>query len=248
MKSGRRCVTIVQAARYASLGVLAACCGCATVPDPHPRDPLEAFNRGVFVFNDAADRVVFKPAATVYRDLMPRLARVGVANFLGNLDDTWSFVNSVLQLNGTSAVDNFMRFGVNTVMGLGGILDVASEMGIERHREDFGQTLGRWGVATGPYLVLPFVGPSTLRDLIAMPVDARADIVSHISDIPARNVLKLLDVLETRTGLLSISSTLDEVALDKYGFTRDVFLQRRRNAVFDGNPPEPGAGARPDNR
>jgi phospholipid-binding lipoprotein MlaA len=228
------------------VGVLAvACTGCATPPDANPRDPLESFNRGVFQFNDGVDKALFKPAATVYRDLTPALVRTGVGNFLGNLDDVWSFVNSVLQLKPRAAVNNFMRFNVNTVFGLGGILDVASAAGIERQREDFGQTLGRWGLPPGPYLVLPFLGPSTVRDTAALPVDMAADIVGNLDHIATRNSIKLIDLLDTRAGLLPAGDALDEVALDKYSFTRDAFLQRRRNAVYDGEPPEEAPDTRP---
>lgn len=228
--------------------LLASLSGCATGPNANPSDPWEPLNRGVFAFNDAADRALFKPAATVYRDLTPALVRAGVTNFFGNLDDAWSFVNSVLQFKPVSAADNFMRFSVNTVFGIGGIFDVASEMRIERHREDFGQTLGRWGVGAGPYLVLPLLGPSTLRDTVALPVDFKGDIAANVNDIPIRNSLKILDQLDTRAGLLSVTSTLDDAALDKYSFTRDAFLQRRRNAVFDGDPPEEPADDKPTSR
>lgn len=218
--------------------MLSTMSGCATRLNADPRDPWESFNRGVFSFNDAADKALFKPVATVYRNVTPSLVRAGVSNFFGNLDDAWSFVNSLLQLKMTAAVNNFMRFNVNTVMGIGGIFDVATEMRIERSREDFGQTLGRWGVAPGPYVVLPIFGPSTLRDTVALPVDFKGDIAANLNNVAARNSLKVLDQLETRAGLLSFSNSLDEVALDKYSFTRDAFLQRRNNAVFDGNPPE----------
>lgn len=247
MKIASRPVAAFQTAQWVMLtGVmLASLCGCATGPNANPHDPLEPFNRGVFTFNDAADRALFKPAATIYRDVTPALIRAGVTNFFGNLDDAWSFVNSALQAKGEAAARNFMRFSVNTVLGLGGILDIASEMRIERQREDFGQTLGRWGIAPGPYLVLPLLGPSTLRDTLALPVDFKGDIVTNIDRIPTRNALKVLDLLDTRTGLLSVTSALDEVALDKYSFTRDAFLQRRANSVFDGNPPDEGADAKP---
>ncbi len=217
--------------------VLMACHGCATVQAPDPRDPMESFNRGVFAFNEGLDKAVFKPAATVYRDVTPQLVRTGVGNFLGNLDDAWSSVNSLLQFKLRDAVDNFMRFGVNTTFGLFGVLDVASELQIFRHSEDFGQTLGAWGVGTGPYLVLPLFGPSTLRDAAALPVDFKGDLASHTNDIPLRNSLRVLNVIDTRAGLLGVSSALDDVALDKYSFARDAFLQRRSNAVYDGNPP-----------
>ena len=225
--------------------MLATVSGCATRMNADARDPWESFNRGVFSFNDAADKAIFKPVATVYRDVTPALVRTGVGNFFGNLDDAWSFVNSLLQLKIVAAVDNFMRFNVNTVMGIGGIFDVASEMRIERHREDFGQTLGRWGVGPGPYIVLPLLGPSTLRDTVALPVDFKGDIAANLSHVPTRNTLKVLDQLDTRASLLSVSNSLDEVALDKYSFTRDAFLQRRNNAIFDGNPPEDDAQEKP---
>ena len=131
-----------------------------------------------------------------------------------------------------------MRFNVNTFLGLGGVLDIASEARIERQREDFGQTLGYWGVPSGPYLVLPFLGSSTVRDTVALPVDMAADIVGNLDHVPTRNSIKVVDLLDTRAGLLRASDALDEVALDKYSFTRDAFLQRRRNAVFDGDPPD----------
>ena len=246
-------MTVVSASMAILLGrglvfsvlVVVSVCGCASGPNANPRDPWEPLNRGVFALNDAADRAVFKPAATLYRNLVPSLVRAGVTNFFGNLDDAWSFVNSALQFKPAAAADNFMRFSVNTVIGLGGIFDVASEMRIERHREDFGQTLGRWGVGTGPYVVLPLFGPSTLRDAIALPVDVKGDIAANVDHVPTRNALKVMDQLDTRARLLSVTDSLDEVALDKYSFTRDAFLQRRRNAVFDGNPPELDADDKP---
>ena len=218
--------------------VLLACHGCATQQAADPRDPLESFNRGVFAFNEGLDKAVLKPVATVYRDVTPQLVRTGVGNFLGNLDDAWSFVNSLLQFKMRAAVDNFMRFGVNTTFGLFGVLDVASEMQINRHTEDFGQTLGVWGFGTGAYLVLPVFGPSTFRDTLALPVDFSGDLTAQAGDVATRNSLRALNVIDTRANLLGLSSALDDVALDKYSFTRDSFLQRRRNAVYDGNPPE----------
>jgi phospholipid-binding lipoprotein MlaA len=230
----------IRGARYiaSAVLVLAAGYGCASVPNPDPRDPIEPFNRGVFAFNEGLDQAIFKPAAIVYRDVTPQLVLTGVGNFLGNLDDAWSFVNSLLQGKLRHSVDNFFRFGVNTTFGLFGILDVADEMQIERHSEDFGQTLGVWGFGTGPYLVLPFFGPSNIRDAIALRVDSNGDPISHVNDIGARNSLRVLNVIDTRAGLLGLSTSLDEVAFDKYSFTRDAFLQRRRNAVYDGDPPE----------
>lgn len=222
--------------------LLLAGAGCATVKTADPRDPLEAFNRSMFSFNDELDKAIFKPAATIYRDATPQLVRQGVSNFLGNLEDVWSFVNSLLQGKPAAAAQSFMRFNVNTVFGVGGVFDIASDIRLERQREDFGQTLGVWGFPAGPYVVLPVFGPSVMRDLVAWPVDIKGDIVSRIADIPVRNTLKLLDQLDTRASFLSLGTALEEGALDRYSFTRDAFLQRRRNAVYDGNPPDEPVG------
>lgn len=214
---------------------------CATGPNANPRDPLEPFNRGVYHLNDAVDRAVIKPVATAYRDVLPSPIRTGVNNFFNNLQDAWSAVNNALQLKGEAAGNSLVRFGVNTFLGLGGVLDIASEMQIERHTEDFGQTLGHWGVGAGPYLVLPLLGPSTVRDTLALPVDAQGNLVSGISDVPTRNAATALSLLDRRSRLLAASDLLDQVALDPYTFTRDAFLQGRRNSVYDGNPPDEDA-------
>jgi phospholipid-binding lipoprotein MlaA len=218
------------------LGLIMA--GCATGPNANPADPLEPFNRGVYKFNDAVDRTVFKPVATTYRDVTPTLVQRGISNFFNNLEDAWSVVNNVLQLKGEAAGDSFFRFGVNTFMGLGGVLDVATEMRIERHPEDFGQTLGYWGMGPGPYIVLPILGPSNLRDTVALPVDIKGDAVTHVEDVAARNSLWALRATDDRADLLKAEAVLDQAALDKYSFIRDAYLQRRRNAVYDGNPPD----------
>lgn len=212
---------------------------CASGPAANPQDPLEPFNRSMFEFNEALDRTVLKPVATAYRDATPELARRGVGNFFNNIEDAWSFVNNVLQFKGEAALSSLMRVCFNTVFGFGGVLDIASEMQMDRHTEDFGQTLGRWGVGSGPYVVLPFFGPSTVRDTVALPVDKTAgDPVTKIDDIPVRNTLWTLRLVDNRAQLLKAGEVLEEVALDKYTFIRDSHLQRRRNAVYDGNPPE----------
>jgi phospholipid-binding lipoprotein MlaA len=212
--------------------------GCASGPNANPRDPLEPFNRGVYKFNDAVDRAVLKPVATAYRDATPVRVRQGVGNFFGNLEDIWSFVNNALQFKGQPAIDSLRRFGVNTFMGWFGIFDVATEMDIEKHTKDFGHTLGYWGVATGPYLVLPLLGPSTVRDTVALPVDWKGDIVSSVEHIPTRNTATVLRAVDNRSDLLKASTMLEEAALDKYTFTRDAYLQRRRSVIFEGNPPD----------
>lgn len=207
--------------------------GCATVENPNPRDPWEGMNRQTHAFNEGVDRVVLKPVATVYRDKVPPLVRTGVSNFFGNLHDAWSAVNSLLQFRLQDAEENFARFHLNTMFGLFGIFDIASDAGIERHREDFGQTLGRWGIPTGPYLVLPLLGPSSVRDAAALPVDWRYDIISSFRPIAARNTVYGVRAVDTRANLLRVSSVLEEAALDKYSFVRDAYLQRRRAEVYD---------------
>ncbi|WP_198969546.1 MlaA family lipoprotein [Xylophilus sp. ASV27] len=207
--------------------------GCATTGAegraPNPRDPFEPFNRGVFEFNDALDRAVFKPVATVYRDVTPSPVRTGVGNFFRNLTEPWSFVNNLLQLKVRDAGETWIRFAVNTVFGLGGVIDIAGAADIERHPQDFGQTLAYYGVPTGPYLVLPLLGPSTVRGTAALPVDTAGNLLAHVHDVPVRNSLYVLRIVDTRASFLRASAILDEAALDKYSFTRDSYLQLRRN-------------------
>jgi len=229
------CGGVWRAGLLLSLAVLA---GCATGPTADPKDPLEPFSRGVYKFNDVVDRAVLKPVATAYRDVLPSPVRTGVTNFFANLQDAWSIVNNALQLKGEAASNSLVRFGVNTVFGLGGVLDIATEMQIERQTEDFGQTLGYWGVGAGPYLVLPLLGPSTVRDTAALPVDAQGNLVSGVNDVSTRNSLTGLNLLNRRSRLLDATKMLDQVALDPYTFTRDAFLQRRQNDVYDGYPPD----------
>ncbi|WP_261802566.1 VacJ family lipoprotein [Variovorax sp. PAMC28562] len=229
---------MVRFAHWATAAVLlASTFGCAAVSGqaPNPADPLEPFNRSVFRFNEGVDRAVLRPVATAYRDTLPLMVRTGVSNFFGNLGDVWSLANNVMQLKLQNSAETFMRLNVNTIFGLGGLLDIASEAGIERHREDFGQTLGRWGVPTGPYVVLPLLGPSTVRDTAALPVDHYGDVLSVVHDIGARNSLYALRVVDERATFLRAGQMLDEIALDKYSFTRDAFMQHRRSEVSGGS-------------
>lgn len=216
----------------AGLLILLSLQGCAT--GPNPRDPFEPFNRSVMRFNDGLDEAIIKPVAQAYQGAVPSPVRTGVNNFFGNLSDVWSFVNNVLQAKPQAAADSFVRVGVNTLIGLGGVLDWATVMGIERHREDFGKTLGRWGVATGPYLVLPVLGPSTVRDTAALVVDSKGDLVMQIDNVATRNSLYVLRAVDLRANLLRAGDVLDQAALDKYTFTRDSYLQRR-GAVIETN-------------
>jgi len=217
---------------------LAVLAGCATGPNANPKDPLEPFNRGMYQFNDAVDRAVLKPVATAYRDVLPAPVRTGVTNVFANAKDGWSIINNALQFKWQATGDSLMRFAVNTLFGMGGILDIASEMQIERHTEDFGQTIGYWGVGAGPYVVLPLLGPSTLRDTLVLPVDGQGDLANSVGDVPVRNSLITLNLVNQRSRFLDASAMLDQVALDPYSFTRDAFLQRRQNEVYDGDPPD----------
>lgn len=216
----------------AAVGLLVSLlAGCATNPDANPRDPWEPFNRGVYEFNDAVDTAVMKPVAEVYSDVTPDLIRTHISNFFGNLGDAWSFVNATLQFRPKEAAENLMRFNLNTFLGFGGILDIASEMGIERTKLDFGQTLGRWGVPAGPYLVLPLLGPSSVRDAAGLGLESSGDLIMRIGHVPTRNSLYGLRVVEKRANLLRATSMLEGVALDKYSFTRDAYLQRRDSQI-----------------
>lgn len=221
---------------------------CATVANPDPRDPLESFNRGVFSFNDAVDRTVVKPVATVYRDITPQWVRARVGNFFGNLTDVWSVFNNAIQLRGQDFGDSMGRVMINTTIGIGGLFDVASDLNIERHTADFGLTLGRWGVAPGPYIVLPLLGPYTLREVVALPMDQQGNLVNQIADEGTRTGLTVLNVVDLRAQYLRAGDVVEGAALDKYSFMRDSYLQRQRNRVYDGNPPEedtdPGSDAK----
>lgn len=228
----RRTVRLSMMAVFATLTV-----GCASGPSTHPRDPWESYNRSMSTINEKLDAAVLKPAATVYKTVTPPLVRTGVHNFFVNLSEPWTAFNAALQLNGLAAVETIMRFSVNTFFGLGGLLDIASEIGIERHRQDFGQTLGIWGVPSGPYFVLPVYGPSTVRDAAAFSIETRADPLTNQTNLTVKDTLMILRALDLRTSLLRAGNILEAAALDKYTFARDIFLQRRDNFVFDGRDP-----------
>lgn len=219
------------------LGTLLLLQACATVKSADARDPWEPMNRSVYQFNDAVDTIAIKPAAQLYVKVLPSMVRTGVSNFLGNLGDVWSMANSAMQLKGQATVETFMRININTFIGLAGFLDVASEMGIEKRREDFGQTLGHWGVASGPYLVLPLFGPSTLRDAVAFPVDMQGNVTQRLNDEATRYSLLAVRLVDTRSGLLKTVDVIKAASLDPYSFVRDAYLQKRQNDIYDGNPP-----------
>jgi phospholipid-binding lipoprotein MlaA len=204
----------------------------------HPADPFEGFNRSVFAFNESIDKAVLIPVATRYRDVVPEPARRVVGNFFGNVSDAWSAVNHFLQGKPKSGVEMTMRVATNTVLGIGGLLDVASEAGLERQEEDFGQTLGKWGFGAGPYLVIPLLGPSSVRDAAGLPLDRSASPALAFKEDVDRFGLVTLNFVDTRARYLSAGRLLDEIALDRYSFLRDAYLTRRRSQVHDGEPPE----------
>lgn len=231
--------------RLALLWLVLVCAGCATVQPaaapPHKDDPFEAWNRKVFSFNQAIDDAVLRPVATAYAEVVPEVVRQGVGNFYANLADAWSAVNNLLQGKALYAAEVAFRFGVNTLFGIGGVLDVASEMGVERHYEDFGQTLGVWGLDAGAFLVWPLIGPSTVRDSLALPLNYAASPMYLFNvDLWGQFGIWTLQLVNTRAGLLGASKMLDDIALDPYTFVRDAYLQRRRSQVLDGEePPTP---------
>ena len=232
-----RSVALVLVRGLAMVAFVAVVTGCATRPGGSPRDPWEGYNRSMTQINEKIDAAVLKPAATVYTKVTPALVRTGVSNFFSNLTEPWSAMNAVLQLKGLAAIETFMRFSINTFFGLGGLLDIASDIGIEQHYQDFGQTLARWGVPSGPYFVMPIYGSSTVRDAAAFGLELQADPVNNLTNLTLKDTLVILRGLELRSSLLRAGNVLEEAALDKYTFARDVFLQRRDNLVFDGKEP-----------
>ena len=218
------------------LAALAAS-GCATSPDADPRDPLEPMNRAVYKFNDTFDDWVAKPVATVYRDALHIEIRSRVSNFFSNIQDIFIGVNNFLQGKLQEGVEDWARFAFNSTFGLAGIHDVASDMGIEKHNEDFGQTFGYWGVGPGPYIILPFLGSSTARDTVGTAVDYYFAPLADVRPIALRNTLYGVYLINTRAELLEASNILEQAALDRYVFQRDAYLQRRRSLIYDGSPP-----------
>jgi phospholipid-binding lipoprotein MlaA len=211
--------------------------GCASGPERDPRDPLEPMNRAVYKFNDTFDEAIAKPVAGAYRDVLHVEIRNRVSNFFSNIQDIFIGVNNLLQGKLQDGVEDWARFAFNSTIGLLGIHDVASDMGIEKHNEDFGQTFGRWGVGSGPYLILPFLGSSTVRDAAGTGVDWYVAPLQHARPIALRNSLYGLYLINTRAEYLDASSLLEQAALDRYIFQRDAYLQRRRSLIYDGSPP-----------
>jgi len=223
------------------LAAVAVVSGCATIPADagnDARDPIESFNRQVFEFNDVVDRAVLKPVAQAYRFVLPEPVRDCLGNAFSNLREPSNAINNFLQGKAIDAISDTCRFVVNSTVGLLGCFDPARQMGLEKHNEDFGQTLGRWGAGPGPYLVLPILGPSSVRDAVGtLVVESYLDPNFYINDIPVRNWILGTRVVDQRAQLLQADDLISGAALDKYRFIRDGYLQRRRSLVYDGNPP-----------
>jgi phospholipid-binding lipoprotein MlaA len=209
--------------------------GCAT--SGNPKDPIEGFNRAMFTFNEGVDKAVIKPAAQGYEAALPLPLRTGASNFFANIADVFISVNNLLQGKPAEAASDIGRVAVNSTIGILGLFDVASDLGMEKHDEDFGQTFGRWGVGDGAYVVVPLLAPHTARDLVGEVLDWKVDPVMHVDDVPTRNVLLVTRLIRDRAAQLPADKLIEEAALDKYSYIRDAYLQRRRFKIYDGNPP-----------
>ena len=217
---------------------------CASIPagvEPSPRDPWESFNRSVFEFNEGLDKYLLKPVVAAYRFILPEIVRDGIYNFFSNYSDIYTALQNLLQGKPDLAFNDLMRVAVNTIFGLGGLMDVATPGGLPKHKEDWGQTFGVWGVPSGPYLVLPFFGPSTIRDTFGTAADLETDyLFKYIPDVGLRNSITGLRVINARNTFYEAGDLLDGAALDKYSFIRDAYLQRREYQINEGrNDEEP---------
>ena len=236
-------LSLLRKLRTAALLCLtAAMVGCASIPagaERSPQDPWEPFNRSVFEFNEGLDAYLLKPVVAGYRFVLPEFVRDGIYNFFSNYNDIYTALFNLLQGKPGFAFNDFMRVVVNTTMGLGGLLDLATPGGLEKHKEDWGQTLGVWGVPSGPYVVLPFFGPSNLRDTFGTVADLESDyLFSYVKDIGLRNSITGLRVVNARNTYYEAGDLLDGAAIDKYSFMRDAYIQRRSYQINEGRDDE----------
>ena len=224
--------------RWVSIALMALLLtACASIPPgstADPRDPFERYNRAMFSFNKAVDDKVLKPVATGYTDVIPDLIRTAIGNFFGNIGDVWTAVNNYLQGKPREGTSDVARVVLNLTFGIVGLIDVATPAGLVQHEEDFGQTLGVWGVKSGPYLILPILGSSTVRDGLARPVDLYADPITQIDSVGVENSLRAMRLVDDRATLLYSTRMMEDAALDPYLFVRDAYLQRRESRVRDG--------------
>lgn len=238
---------MLWAGRLKRLVLLSMTClfvGCASIPagvEPSPRDPWEPFNRSVFEFNEGLDAYLLKPVVAAYRFILPEIVREGIYNFFSNYSDIYTALQNLLQGKPDYAFNDIMRVAVNTLFGFGGLLDVATPGGLEKHKEDWGQTFGVWGLPSGPYVVLPFFGPSSVRDTFGTAADLESDyLFKYIPDVGLRNSITGLRVVNARNTYYEAGDLLDGAAIDKYSFMRDAYLQRREYQINEGrNDEEP---------
>lgn len=216
-----------------ALAIAASVSACAT--GTNPRDPLEGYNRAMFKFNDTVDQAALKPVATAYKKVTPSFVQTGVGNFFGNLSDVWSAVNNLLQGKGEAGLQDVVRVSMNSTFGIFGLIDIASQAGIPKHNEDFGQTLGWYGIQPGPYVMLPLLGPSTVRDTVALPLDMTGDPWRYKDPVNVRTIGTVTRIVDKRAALLDATNLMEAAALDRYEFIRDGFLQARESKVFDGD-------------
>ena len=209
--------------------------GCAT--SGNPRDPIEGVNRAVFALNNGIDQVALRPVAKGYDAVVPTPAKNSVANFFGNIADVFIGVNNLFQGKVRDAASDGGRVLVNSTIGILGLFDFATDFGLEKHDEDFGQTFGRWGIGTGAYVVVPLWGPRDVRDTIGLVLDTAADPVADINNVATRNTLLVTRLVNDRAALLPAEKVIEDAALDKYSYIRDGYLQRRRSLIYDGSPP-----------
>lgn len=236
MKTPKR---FVRWSLAALLPLLLSACASTSVPGAgsDPRDPYENYNRAMFEFNRAFDDNLLKPVAKGYMTVLPSVVRSAIGNFFGNIGDVWTAANNYLQGKPKDGTTDVVRVVFNSTFGIAGLIDVATPMGLPKHEEDFGQTLGVWGAKSGPYVVLPFFGPSTLRDAFAKPIDLYADPLTASNNVPVRveNSARALRLVDDRAAMLETGSLMESAALDPYQFFRDAYLQRRENRIQDGN-------------
>ena len=223
-------------------GVVSLLVGCASIPagvEPSPNDPWESFNRSVFEFNEGLDTYLLKPVVTGYRFVLPEFVRQGIYNFFSNYNDIYTALNNLLQGKPSFAFNDLMRVVVNTTFGLGGFIDMATPGGLEKHKEDWGQTFGVWGIPSGPYVVLPFFGPSSVRDTFGTVADLQTDyLFKYVPDVGVRNSITGLRVVNARNTYYEAGDLLDGAAIDKYSFMRDAYIQRREYQINEGRDDE----------
>ncbi|MBM2773504.1 MlaA family lipoprotein [Burkholderia territorii] len=229
----------IIAATVAASAVLS---GCATGPNRNPNDPLEPMNRAMYKFNDTVDTNIAVPIAKGYQKITPTPMRTAISNFFSNLGDLGNMANNLLQLRITDATQDLMRVAMNSVFGVAGLIDIATPAGLPKHHQDFGLTMARWGVPSGPYLVLPVFGPSTIRDGVGRAVDVRFNLLNYIEPA-ARNPMYIAQFISARSDLLGATDLLKQAALDPYSFVRDAYLQQRKSLTYRGQ----SASAAPPN-